>query len=106
MAKKLLNIYDDALYIDIQVWCKKNKTDANVFINDAMKEKMDLIDKKVQPSEDPIVKAEEYFESVSEVKNDEIEITILVEYLSGVIHLTDDFDSKKDYSNYLTDKYK
>jgi hypothetical protein len=26
--------------------------------------------------------------------------------LSGVIELSDDFDSRKDYSDYLMDKYK
>jgi hypothetical protein len=49
---------------------------------------------------------ESYLESVTEPKKGELEITPLVESLSGVIHLSDDFDLKKDYSNYLTEKYK
>lgn len=49
---------------------------------------------------------ESYLESVTEVKNHEIEITPLVESLSGVIHLDEDFDLKNDYSNYLAEKYK
>jgi len=49
---------------------------------------------------------ESYLESITEPKKDEPEITPLVESLSGVIHLSDDFNLKQDYSNYLTDKYK
>lgn len=49
---------------------------------------------------------ESYLESVTEQKKEEIEITPLVESLSGVIHLDDDLDLKKDYSNYLSNKYK
>jgi len=49
---------------------------------------------------------ESYLESITEQKKDELEITPLVESLSGVIQLSDDFDLKKDYSNYLTQKYK
>jgi len=49
---------------------------------------------------------ESYLESVTNQKSDDNEITPLVESLSGVIHLTEDFDPTKDYSNYLTDKYK
>ncbi len=49
---------------------------------------------------------ESYLESVTETKKDELEITPLVESLSGVIHLEDDYDLKNDYSNYLTEKYK
>lgn len=49
---------------------------------------------------------ESYLESVTEPIKEELEITPLVESLSGVIHLSEDFDLKKDYSNYLTEKYK
>jgi hypothetical protein len=49
---------------------------------------------------------ESYLESVTEPKKEDLEITPLVESLSGVIHLSEDFDLKKDYSNYLTEKYK
>ncbi len=48
---------------------------------------------------------ESYLESVTEPRKDELEITPLVESLSGVIHLSEDFDFKKDYYNYLTEKY-
>ena len=49
---------------------------------------------------------ESYLESVTTSKKEELEITPLVESLSGVIHLSEDFDLKKDYSNYLSEKYK
>ncbi|HAQ19433.1 MAG TPA: hypothetical protein DCR40_09415 [Prolixibacteraceae bacterium] len=49
---------------------------------------------------------ESYLESITNQKSEDIEITPLVESLSGVIHLTEDFDLKNDYSNYLTEKYK
>jgi len=49
---------------------------------------------------------ESYLESITEQKKDDLEITPLVESLSGVIHLSEDFDLKKDYSNYLSEKYK
>ena len=47
-----------------------------------------------------------YLESVTIPKSDEMEITPLVKSLSGVIHLSEDFDFKKEYSDYLTEKYK
>jgi hypothetical protein len=49
---------------------------------------------------------ESYLESVTEVKKEDIEITPLVESLSGVIRLHEDFEFKNDYANYLTEKYK
>ena len=49
---------------------------------------------------------ESYLESITDPKKEESEITPLVESLSGVIHLSEDFNLKQDYSNYLTDKYK
>jgi len=49
---------------------------------------------------------ESYLESVTEPIKEELEITPLVESLSGVIHLSDDFELKQDYSNYLSEKYK
>ncbi|OFX18470.1 MAG: hypothetical protein A2041_13475 [Bacteroidetes bacterium GWA2_31_9b] len=49
---------------------------------------------------------ESYLESITAQKAKNIEISPLVESLSGVIHLDNDFDYKNDYSNYLTEKYK
>jgi len=39
MIKKLLNIYDEDLYLSIQVYAKTHRSDANAFINKAMEEK-------------------------------------------------------------------
>ncbi len=47
-----------------------------------------------------------YLESITASKEKEEETTPLVESLSGVIELDPDFDYKKEYSNYLTEKYK
>jgi len=47
-----------------------------------------------------------YLDSVTASKGKEVETTPLVESLSGVIELEPDFDYKKEYSNYLTEKHK
>jgi hypothetical protein len=49
---------------------------------------------------------EVYLESVTEQAKNDIEITPLVESLSGVIHLNDNLDLKNEYANYLAEKYK
>jgi hypothetical protein len=49
---------------------------------------------------------ENYLDSVTEQKSEDIEITPLVKSLSGVIKLPVDFDYKKEYGDYLEEKYK
>lgn len=49
---------------------------------------------------------ESYLESVIKSKSVDLEITPLVESLSGVIELPKDFDYKKEYANYILEKYK
>lgn len=52
---------------------------------------------------------ESYLDSLTKQNEDEkekISITPLVESLSGVIELPADFDYKKEYRNYLEEKYK
>jgi len=49
---------------------------------------------------------ESYLDSVTKNKSNDIEITPLVESLSGVVNLPNDFDYKKEYTDYLTEKYK
>jgi len=49
---------------------------------------------------------EVYLESITEQAKNDIEITPLVESLSGVIHLNDNLDLKNEYANYLAEKYK
>lgn len=47
-----------------------------------------------------------YLESITASKEKEVGTTPLVESLSGVIELDPNFDYKKEYSNFLTEKYK
>ena len=51
---------------------------------------------------------ESYLDSLTRKRENDskISITPLVESLSGVIDLPSDFDYKKEYSDYLTGKYK
>jgi hypothetical protein len=49
---------------------------------------------------------ESYLDSVTQQKSKNIEITPLVKSLSGVIKVKTNYDFKKDYSDYLSDKYK
>lgn len=49
---------------------------------------------------------ESYLDSVTKTQSDVIEITPLVESLSGVVKLPKDFDYKKGYADYLAEKYK
>ncbi len=49
---------------------------------------------------------ESYLDSVTKNKSNDIEITPLVESLSGVVKLPEDFDFKKEYTDYLSEKYK
>ncbi len=49
---------------------------------------------------------ESYLASLTTKMSTEIEITPLVESLSGVIKLDKDFDYKESYTGYLMEKYK
>ncbi len=49
---------------------------------------------------------ESYLSSLTANKNQDIEITPLVESLSGVINIEKDFDYKESYTDYLIEKYK
>jgi hypothetical protein len=48
---------------------------------------------------------ESYLDSVTKPESKGIEITPLVKSLSGVITLTDDYDYKKNRTDYLIKKY-
>ncbi len=48
---------------------------------------------------------ENYLDIVSKPESEETEITPLVKSLSGVIKLPDNYDYKKDYAEFLTQKY-
>ncbi|MBK8701146.1 MAG: hypothetical protein IPN29_17055 [Saprospiraceae bacterium] len=49
---------------------------------------------------------ESYLASLTKRSKKKPDITPLVESLSGVIDLPEDFDVKESYSQYLSDKYK
>ncbi len=49
---------------------------------------------------------ESYLTSLTTKRSTKIEITPLVESLSGVIKLDQDFDYKENYTDYLIEKYK
>ncbi len=48
---------------------------------------------------------ESYLDSVTTEEPDDLEITPLVKSLSGVIRVSEDFDYKKERSDYLNRKY-
>lgn len=49
---------------------------------------------------------ESYLTTLTKRRGDSVEITPLVESLSGVISLDKDFDEKDAYTDYLIEKYK
>ena len=49
---------------------------------------------------------ESYLESITKKSVIETEISPLVESLSGILKLDESIDFQKDYTNYLTEKYK
>jgi macrodomain Ter protein organizer (MatP/YcbG family) len=49
---------------------------------------------------------EAYLDSITRSEEEQDKITPIVESLSGVIELKDDSDFKKDYSDFLNEKYK
>ncbi|MAP81545.1 MAG: hypothetical protein CL526_10710 [Aequorivita sp.] len=49
---------------------------------------------------------ESYLTTLTKQKKNSTEITPLVESLSGVINLNEDFDVKDAYTDYLIEKYK
>jgi hypothetical protein len=49
---------------------------------------------------------ENYLQRITSENEEKDKITPLVKSLSGIIDLSKDFDYKKGYSDYLTNKYK
>jgi hypothetical protein len=49
---------------------------------------------------------ENYLQKLTDDKKSENTITPLVKSLSGIISLPKDYNDKKDYTDYLTNKYK
>jgi hypothetical protein len=73
-------------------------------LNERVIEKAKLYAKEHQVSLSRLI--ESYLSSLIEKESEEIAITPLVESLSGVVSLPDEFDYKNDYSDYLLEKYK
>ena len=48
---------------------------------------------------------ESYLSSLIDNKSEDVKITPLVESLSGVVDIPQDFDYKNDYTDYLLEKY-
>lgn len=49
---------------------------------------------------------ESYLSSLTRKESEKAEITPLVESLSGVISMKNDYDEKEEYTRYLIEKYK
>jgi len=49
---------------------------------------------------------ESYLNSVTKQKSENIEITPLVDSLSGIIELPENYDYRKEYSDHISEKYK
>jgi hypothetical protein len=82
------------------------ETKLTLRLNDIVIERAKIYAKNKKISLSKMVEA--YLDSLTrEIDNDnKIIITPLVESLSGVIILPTDFDFKKEYTDYLTEKYK
>jgi hypothetical protein len=48
---------------------------------------------------------ESYLNSVTKPKSENIEITPLIESLSGIIEIREDYDYRKEYSDHISKKY-
>ncbi len=81
------------------------ETKLTLRLNDRVIERAKKYAKKQRISLSKMI--ESYLDSLTKEKSaaHEIEITPLIESLSGVIDLPDDFDYKKEYRDYLTEKY-
>ncbi len=81
------------------------ETKLTLRLNDRVIERAKKYAKKQRISLSKMI--ESYLDSLTKEKStaQEIEITPLIESLSGVIDLPDDFDYKKEYRDYVTEKY-
>lgn len=80
MDKKLTLSLDESIIETAKLYAKSNKTSLSKLI-------------------------ESYLDSLSS-KSKKSEITPLVESLSGVISIDENFDEKEEYTGYLMEKYK
>ncbi len=82
------------------------ETKLTLRLNDSVIERAKIYAKSQSISLSKMI--ESYLDSLTREKNSDkkTHITPLVKSLSGVINLDADFDYKKEYSDYLTEKYK
>ena len=80
------------------------ETKLTLRLNDNVIERAKLYARSHQISLSKMI--ESYLDSLTKEKNSKSSITPLVESLSGVITLPSDFDNKKEYSDYVIEKYK
>ncbi len=82
------------------------ETKLTLRLNDRVIERAKKYAKKQRTSLSKMI--ESYLDSLTkdESTEQEPEITPLIKSLSGVIDLPDDFDYKKEYRDYITEKYK
>ncbi len=82
------------------------ETKLTLRLNDRVIERAKKYAKKQRTSLSKMI--ESYLDSLTkdESTEQETEITPLIKSLSGVIDLPDDFDYKKEYRDYITEKYK
>lgn len=82
------------------------ETKLTLRLNDSVIERAKIYAKSQKISLSKMI--ESYLDSLTrkKEKDSKISITPLVESLSGVIDLPSDFDYKKEYGDYLTEKYK
>ena len=82
------------------------ETKLTLRLNDSVIERAKIYAKNQKISLSKMV--ESYLDSLTREKDSDSKtsITPLVESLSGVINLPPDFDYKKEYADYLTEKYR
>jgi len=73
-------------------------------LNDSVIERAKIYAKSHKISLSKMIEA--YLDSLTQEKDREAAITPLVESLSGVMELPVDYDHKKEYGDYLSNKYK
>ena len=79
------------------------ETKLTLRLNDGVIERAKVFAKTHKMSLSKMIEA--YLDNLTRIKNEKTTITPLVENLSGVIDLPSDYDYKKDYADYIIEKY-
>lgn len=80
------------------------ETKLTLRLNDSVIERAKIYAKTHKISLSKMIEA--YLDNLTRKTNEKSRITPLVESLSGVIDLPSDYDYKKDYTDYIIEKYK